>query len=223
MERRNRVVPALAAAAVIILFANTGYGSDEVFRLWSSVSATTELNEDWEFTFSEGLRFTDNASRFYYSSSSLSLNYSGFGDWLDVGVGFRKIFMKKSRHSWRQEDRPYVSFTLNGIYNRLDVSNRIRFEYRDKEDAKDVWRFRNRFQIEFPVRWTQLQLRPYMSDEIFVNFDEEHFNRNRVYAGVVYEFPEHTECKFYYLFQSWKSGDKWRDMNAVGITLNFSY
>ena len=222
MKTGNASLPA-GIAVIIVLISQASFASDEVFRLWSSVSATTELDEDWEVTFSQGLRFADNASRFYYSSSSLSLNYSGFGDWIEAGDGFRKMFKKQSSNSWVSEDRPYVSVTLKGIYKELDVSSRARLEFRDKEDDKDLWRFRNRFQIEFPVRWTELKLQPYMSDEIFINFDEEHFNRNRVYAGVIYEFFEHTECKFYYLFQNWKSDDKWCDMNAVGLTFSVSF
>jgi len=77
--------------------------------------------------------------------------------------------------------------------------------------------------MKLPVELTGLKLQPYVADEVYINFDEEDFNRNRVYSGVSFKLSENIGGEVYYLWQSSKSGGSWEDINVLGTKLKFYF
>jgi len=99
---------------------------------------------------------------------------------------------------------------------------RAGFEYRDKENADPKWRYRNKFTIELP-KFIQLEIQPYIADEIFVDFKKEELNRNRPYGGVSLELWKNLKGEIFYLWQSSKSGGRWVDYNVLGTKPKLSF
>ena len=73
------------------------------------------------------------------------------------------------------------------------------------------------------MKLTQLEIQPYIADEIFYDFDEEALNRNRLYAGFNLKLLKHLKADIFYLWQSSEKNDKWSDTHILGTKLKLSF
>ena len=195
---------------------------DDDFQYWSTTSASWEISDEWKMNLEEELRLGDDASNLYYHHTDIGVMYSGITDWLDVGLNYRHVFEEKSS-GWKQENRPHLNAAVKWKMGDVSLSNRARFEYRNREDAENYWRYRNKFTIKFPFKLTKLNMQPYIADEIFYDFNEETLNRNRVYAGVGFEIFDNLKAEIYYLLESNERSKDWNDTHALGTKLKFYF
>lgn len=196
---------------------------DEDLQSWNSVGLTFDINKDWKFTFEEEFRLGHDAGNFYNHTSDIGFVYKSLADWIDLGFNFREVFEKDSEGEWRSENRPHFNATLKAKVFGLDLSDRSRFEYRDRETKKDVWRYRNKFTIKFPIKLTALELQPYVADEVFINIDEGDFHKNRLYSGFSFKLAKNLDATIFYLWQSSESSSGWKDINVVGTGLKYRF
>ena len=132
---------------------------DEGFQYWSGASVSFNIAKDWSGKFEEEYRFGNDGGIFYYNHSGLGFVFSGLADWLDLGLNYRQVFEKDGKSEWRQENRPHFNITFKGKLFDLDLSTRSRFEFRDRENRDDVWRYRNKITVKFPFEITKLKLK----------------------------------------------------------------
>lgn len=180
-------------------------------------------HKDFRLTFQEEFRLGDDAGRFYYHHSDLGVIYGGFAQWLDVGVNYRQIFERDGKSNWSRENRPHLNITLKGQMFDLDLSSRSRFEYRDRENNKDIWQYRNKVTVKLPTQPTEPKIQFYVADEVFFNFGEQGFSRNRLYSGASFTLSKDITAGVYYMWQSSKSGGSWEDINVLGTQLKFRF
>lgn len=193
-------------------------------QYWSAAGVSFDISQDWGCSFEEEFRFGDDAGEFYYHHSDLGFVYKGFADWVDLGFNYRQVFERTdSEGEWTQENRPHLNVTLKGQLFGLNVSDRSRFEYRDREDKNDLWRYRNKVTVKFPLELTELKLKPYLADEVFVPLNDDNITKNRVYAGVTFRVLENMTGEVFYLWQSSRSSGDWNDTNVLGTRLKFRF
>lgn len=224
MEARNWIY-FVATVITILLTSEICFAVDDGdFQYWSSANVSLDIDKDWKITFAEEFRLGDDAGRLYYHHSDIGFVYKSLADWIDLGFNYKQVFERtNSEGEWKQENRPHLNITLKGRLFDLGLSSRSRFEYRDRENKKDLWRYRNKVTVKFPLELTSLKLQPYLADEVFINFDEEDFNRNRLYAGLSLKLSKNIKGEVYYLWQSSKSGGDWKDINVLGTGLKFYF
>jgi len=223
MQARNLTCFVITVIAVLSISEFCFAFDDGDFQYWSTAKFPFDIDKDWTLIFEEEFRLGDDAGHIYYQHSDLGLVYKSLADWIDLGFSYRQVFEKDGKGKWRQENQPNLNITLKGQLSNLDVSNRSRFEYRDRENNKDLWRYRNKVTLELPLELTALKLRPYLADEVFINFDEEDFNRNRLYSGLSLNLSKNIKGEVYYLWQSSESSGDWRDINVLGTQLKFYF
>jgi len=223
MKRENRLRFVLTVTSILLVTEICLAFDDEDFQFWSRASAAFDINKDWRATFGEEFRLADDAGQLYYHHSDLGFVYKSFADWIDVGANYRQVFQKDSAGQWRRENRPHLNITLKGRLSGLDLSDRSRLEYRDRENKTNVWRYRNKIALRLPIELTQLKLQPYIADEVFISFNAEDFDRNRLYSGFYIELSKNIRADVFYLRQSSKSGGDWKDANVVGAYLKFYF
>ena len=193
-------------------------------QFWSTASATFDINKDWKGKFEEEFRFGEDAGNFYYNHSDLGFIYGGLAEWMDLGFNYRQVFGRAdSASEWKQENRPHLNVTLKGKLFDLSVSNRSRFEFRDREDNEDHWRYRNKFTVKVPLELTDLKLKPYVADEVFIPLNDDNISINRVYAGISFEVLENMTGEVFYLWQSSRAPGDWNDTNILGTRLKFRF
>ncbi len=136
--------------------------------------------------------------------------------YLNVGGGYRRIF-SKAKGKFRAEDEPYISATLSGSLAgfRFDDRSRLEYQYFDYQD--DSWRYRNKLAVKLPWKFTQLEIQPFISDEIFIRFDDSaHLNQNRFSCGLGLNLAKVLKAESYYLLQNSRSVKKWPGVNVLG-------
>lgn len=225
MNRLSKITICFVAALTCWeFFTSPCFAADDGdFQWWSTAGVSYDINKDWKVTFEEEFRLGDDGGHLYYHHSDLGFVYKGFADWIDLGFNYRQVFEKDNAGEWRPENRPHLNITLKGKLFDLDLSDRSRFEYRDRENKKDLWRYRNKFTVKFPLELTKFKLQPYLADEVFINFDEEGYNRNRLYSGASFKLSKNLEGNIFYLWQSSRSGGNWKDINVLGVSLKYRF
>lgn len=225
MKIRNRLCS--VAIIIVVLISEICFASDgRDFEYWSSVGVCFDINKDWEFTFEEEFKVGDDAGRLYCHNSDFGFVYRSLADWLDLGFNFKMEYEKDSGGRWRQENRPHLNLKLKGKPFGLDVSDRSRLEYRNRENEKDIWRYRNKITVKLPLKLTELGLQPYIAEEVFINGNAEDFNKNRLYSGLCWHVSKNIKVDVFYLWQSSKSDGSWcdtNDTNVLGTGLEFHF
>jgi len=221
VKMKKRVFLAIAFSSMVSLCSCYAFDNGD-FQYWNNESISCTINKDWKMNLEEEFRFGDDAKDFYYRHSDLGVTYSGLADWLDVGINYRHIFEEKNS-KWKEENRPHLNATLKGKLFDCSFSNRGRFEYRNRETSEEYWRYRNKFTIKLPFKLTKFQIRPYIADEIFIDFDEEELNRNRLYGGFNLKLFKYLKADFFYLWQSSEKNDKWNDLHILGTKLKIYF
>ncbi len=206
------------------LFSGTCFGSTNGNgEYWQTLGFDVDMNKDFKITFRQEVRFGKSGGDSYLHNYDLGLVYKSFGDWIDVGLNFKKEFEKDSSRKFRGENRPNLNIMLKGKLFDLDVSDRLRLEYRDLETKKDVWRFRNKTVLNLPFTLTELNLQPYIADEIFINLGQSSINQNRLSSGFSFKLSSNIKAGIYYLFKSSKQSTGWSDTNVIGSQIVFLF
>ncbi len=192
------------------------------FQYWSRAGFNFDLDKEWTVTFEEEFRLGDDGGNLYHHHSDIGLVYKGLADWIDVGANFRKVY-EDAGDTWQEENRPHINITLKGKLGDIAVSTRSRFEYRDREEKEDIWRYRNKVTFKLPGELTKLKLKPYLAEEVYINFNEEGYVRNRFYSGVAFNITKNVKADIYYLWQSSRASPGRDDLHALGTKLVFRF
>ena len=192
------------------------------FEYWPKAIVRVALNDQWQLGFEEWVTLTDNAGRVKDSQTDIWLYYSGLADWLSVGAGYKRVYTKAD-DDWCTEDRPMLDAALKTKVRGFGVVDRSRFEFRFPEDQESVVRYRNRLTVTSPVTFTPLQIEPYVAEEVFINFDEQGFNQQRLYGGVFIPLHEKVRLELFYIWKLDKSDDDWHDTNVLGSWVYFLF
>lgn len=215
---------ALAAGFFLTIFLCDCYPFDDGdFQYWNTEGMSVKLDKNWKIELGEEFRFGDDAEDFYYQHSELGLIYSDLFKWLDAGVNYQLVYEEKD-DDWQYENRPHLNAILKYDVRGLKLTDRNRLEYRDKEGGHDDgWRYRNKVTVKLPLQLTRFKIQPYAADEVFIDFNEEKFNRNRLYCGADFKIFKNLKGELYYLLQVSEKNNKWTDINALGTKLKFAF
>lgn len=214
-------------SAVVFLFlcavSAAGYAFDDGdFQYWNTNAVSKKIHDQWKLTGEEEFRWGDNARNPYYNHTDIGIVYSGLARWFDIGFNYRYIREEKNGR-WRYENRPHIDATVKWKFFDVSLSNRGRFEYRDREKAENFWRYTNKFTVKAPGKFTLLEIQPYVADEIFYDFDGETLNRNRLYGGMSFLVFKNVNGEVYYLWESTEKSEKWNDIHVLGTKLKIAF
>ena len=206
---------------LIVLFAHQAFAAfgDGDFQYWNTEQISWKVQEKWQISAEEEFRFGSSAGRFYYQHTDITLKYSGMADWFDIAAGYRLVYENKGQGKWAYENRPQFEGIFKMDLWDLKLSDRNRFEWRFPENKTSRWRYRNKLTFALPLKISELNFKPYVADEIFVDFKEGELNRNRLYGGIEFKLLKHLTFDIYYLWESTKSGKHWVNYNVLGTKL----
>ena len=214
----------LAAIVIVVCGSPACFASDEGdFQFWSTSSVTFDVNKDWKVALEEGLKLGDDAGNLYYHYTDLGFVYRGLADWIDLGFNYKQAFSEDEEGHWLSENRPHFNVTVKGRLWDIDLSDRSRFEFRDKQVDEDLWRYTNQLKAKLPFELTRFKLRPYLADQVYLNLEGQTFEKNRLYSGFTFKLPKDTEGGIYYVWQWAESDGEWSDLNAIGVNLKLFF
>lgn len=234
----KRLTFMIISAAFIFAIKAHAY-DDHDFQVWNTDVEEFKVTKDLAMALEEEFRWADNASELSYQHYDLGLSYN-LNKYLSVGGGYRQVYERKSA-KFKEENEPYLTATLFWDLLGFKFDDRSRMEYRHFDYQSDSWRYRNKFTVKFPWKFTPLEklsnilphflmgltkmeIRPYLSDEVLIGFGKiAQLNQNRFSAGLAMNIAKNIKAELYYMLQSTKSQDKWLDANVLGTKLKITF
>jgi hypothetical protein len=212
----------LLLVGVIFCLTNSAFAyKDGDFQVWNTDSEEFNINKDAKIVLEEEFRWGGSAKEFYYQHYDLGFFYT-LQKHLNAGAGYRHV-LSRSRDKFLVENQPYITGTLLWEMGGFKFDDRSRLEYNHFDYKKDTWTYRNKFTVKAPWKFTKLAIQPYLSDEIFILFDNSQtLNKNRFSAGAGMSLTRNLKAEIYYMLQSSKSV-KWTDANILGTKLKLAF
>lgn len=193
---------------------------DGDWQFWSSGSIEGHLTESWKLKLEQQFRLGDTMEDLYYRYTDIGITWRVV-PWFNCGWNYAQLYQKK-KGIWREENRPHVNGTLIWKGYGVKLEDRNRLERRIREGAENIWMFRNRLKLGFSIKLTELDVQPYLADEIFVYLDEGEFSRNRVSSGLSGQLMSFLNADIFYLWQSSRASENWTDEHVIGLKLQAS-
>jgi len=92
--------------------------------------------------------------------------------------------------------------TIKFPLRKFTVSDRSRVEWRLRRSREDSARYRNRLSVEFPLTVRGAELKPFVADEVFYDFGDGAWMRNRFSVGVGKNLSDRVTGETYYTLQN---------------------
>jgi len=211
----------LAIGVVLFLSVNAHAYDDGDFQVWNTDSEEFKINNATKMVLEQEFRWGGSARDFYYQHYDLGFFYN-LQKYLNVGTGYRHV-LSKSRDKFLVENEPYITATLLWDIAGFKFDDRNRLEYQHFDYKDDTWRYRNKFTVKLPGKFTKFEIQPYLADEIFILFDDsQRLNQNRASAGLGMALTKNLKAEIYYMLQSSKSV-KWTETNVLGTKLKLAF
>ena len=215
---------------------------DGDWQLWTKFEAGGKTECGMEPKIEQEFRFGDSMSEYWYTETFLSLGYK-ITDWFKPVVGFATVaersntpryqksgetYSEKSDHFWKSEQDPRLDLYFSGKLQGWGLEDRVRMEYRNKDDDPSYMRYRNRVKVNSPWEWTEIKIKPYAAWEVNYEDDsdkdsEDRLNRHRLYAGIGAKIRKQGKAGLYYMWENNKKAGEWTNINVLGADLGFSF
>ena len=211
----------ICSAGLFLLSLSSFAYADADWEYKSRYSVSFPVIDRWEGSVISESRYQDDMSDHHYSHLEAVLGHD-FLDWLELGTTYRYV-SRATDDGWRRENRPSIYAELKWSWADFEFSNNNKLDYRIREDNEDIFRYKNKLKIEYPVEWTELKISPYVSEVIFWDFDIGELNGYRLEAGFSMQLLKKSELCIAYQFGNDKKSDDWTDTNYLITYLKISF
>lgn len=215
----------IAVVAILFLSANAFAYDDGDFQIWNTDVEEVQLKKDLKLVLEQEFRWGNNSSEFYYQHYDAGLAYAIDKTWA-VGAGYRQIYQRSNTNRpWQAESSPYafVTYATEFAGFKFDDRNRLEFQYFSYQN--ETGRYRNKFTVKAPWKFTKLEIQPFVSEEIFIMIgNSQGFNQNRASGGLAISPMKNLKAELYYMLLSLKSSvGVWKDYNILGTKFKVSF
>lgn len=211
---------------ILILVPTTAFGQKSDFGNWLIYFGDKKINQ--RFNWHQEVQYRN--FNFVGDTEQLLLR-TGIGYNLtennnNIHLGYAYIYSEPYLNNSDQktnfnEHRIYQQFITRQSFGRFNLQHRYRFEQRFFEDD---FRLRLRYFLSLNVALNKAQIEDktiYLSiyNEIFVNTEQNYFDRNRLYGGVGYRFSSRLRSEIGVMNQTTNSISR----NQLNIIAFFNF
>ena len=194
--------------------------SEDFLGSWYTYGSNHRLNERISLTPYAELRFYEASSNYNLAFLSLRGNYHlntkstlGLGyAYLDIDTVF-EFDNEPNVH----ENRLFEQYIYKHSWGKIKITHRGRLEQRflDFKTRNDIQhRFRYRISFRYDINKTLFAL---VSEEPFVNFQDQAFHENRFYVGFGFNISKHAQISMGYLKQHIRKNNL--DRIQIGLSI----
>ena len=221
-----RRLPGAALPLLIVLLSAAPAQSEQPLskedtQLWSEVQAVAHVRKNVDWISSGMIRFGNNVSDLIYERFFTGVTFK-LGKHFDLMPWYGYFAFQPDEARDIRESRLAVDGTFRWAFGKFVLSDRNRVERRFFTSGQRYNRYRNRIQIEHPLRCGSRQLRLTVGDEVQYDAAFDAWNRNRIAAGITVPLHEGVELEVYYMRQN-DGYIRPGDMNIIGTSLRLSF
>jgi hypothetical protein len=186
---------------------------------WNDVQVSVALSKQIDFLLLGTLRIGRNVSHPVDERIG-----SGFalrvGKYLTITPSYLHITTQPTKFVHVYENRLSFAGTFRLPLKHFILTDRNLFERRLRHPGGDSTRYRNRLQIERPLKIGATKINFFASDEAFYDWSFNAWVRNRFAIGIGKTFNKHFTQEVYYLRQN-DGHSSPGDLNVIGSTFRF--
>jgi hypothetical protein len=211
---------------IILLFLPfTAFSQESDLGNWLIYFGDKKIKEKWNWHHEVQYRsfnFIDDTEQLLLRTGiGYSLSENNNNILLGYAFIYSEPYISETEKTSFNENRLYQQFITRHNFGRISLQHRYRFEQRFFEDD---FRLRLRYFLSMNIALNKKLMdgkTVYLSayNEIFINTEQNYFDRNRFYAGMGYRFSEHFRTEFGVMNQSTNSVSK-NQINVITF-LNF--
>jgi hypothetical protein len=228
MKSRHLAGLAAFAAAAGLALGTPDAAAEDDFQYWSWLSLYAVRSPAFDLYTYGQVRFVNDLADdgLYHVSERFVLHWA---EGLDLGTNYSYISSVTTDAAGREEfkDQHRWELEANPSWKPAEwirVKSRNRLELRWIEDQGDKPRFRQRWEIQLPVKDARPLDYFFANNEFFFNFEGEAYNENRlVPLGVNLRLRENASLQVFYMVQSRKGSRDWSANEVLGthVVLTF--
>ena len=139
---------------------------------------------------------------------------------LVLAVGYR--YLPESNGGAATNRLEPVATSRFPVSTKVLVTDRNRFDL-DWKSGSFTWRYRNRLQVEGPVRVGTYHFTPYASVEPFYQSQYGKWSETAIYAGLIFPIGKHVQLDTYYEHQNQTGKKPNEQLNQAGLVLGLYF
>jgi len=210
--------------SVIFCFASSVFASSDN-KYYSEFAFKHKLNDKFDLFFTPEFRYNDNMGSLYYYHMRVGSTFHAHKN-LDLALAYR-FLQSKVASDWDNNDVQYIEMitipkvTLGGF----DISDANKFERRFYENAPDRWVYRNLLTFAYPTKIGRFEFIPYISDEIYYDFELSKANLNWATLGANKKINKYLTVGLYYRAETSRVGSSssWITNHILGSNVTVSF
>jgi hypothetical protein len=220
----KRLTTALVSISAIFCFATCVFASGDN-KYYSEFAFKHKLNDKFDLFFTPEFRYNDNMGNLYYYHMRVGSGFHAHKN-LDLALAYRFI-QNKVKGNWDNDDVHYIEMitipkiTLGGF----NISDANKFERRYYQNAANRWVYRNLLTFAYPTKIGIFEFTPYVSDEIYYDFELNKANLNWATLGANKKINKYVTAGLFYRAETSRVGSssKWLTNQVLGsnVTIDF--
>ena len=188
-------------------------------EIWTETQVAIPVNKEVSLVLLGVLRFGRNVSRPVNERIGAGVSFKA-GKYLTLFPFYLRAASQPTATSHNTEDRITLEAALKFPAGRFIIGDRNRIEFHIHHPAPNFTQYRNRMQLEHPVKLGQVEVSAYVADEVFYDSIAKAWIRNRIFVGASKKINKHFTLDLYYVRQN-DSHSHPGDINALGTTFKF--
>jgi len=181
----------------------------------------SRINDDWFLLSRSNLASRNDNSDFFFGYTGASLGYQLDDTW-SLRLGFRYAAIRP-QNDWLEEKRPFVETYASKKFEAAKLTSRSRIEWRMFNHRENDTRLRQEFTLEANKSFTDLNLTPYLEEEIFYSTNDRQVETNWLGGGLAWRPAKGMKVKLGYRWNHFRIGDNWNDRDVLVLGLNLFY
>lgn len=186
----------------------------------------TKLNDKFDLFFTPEFRAKNDMGNIYYYHLRAGSTFHA-DKHLDLAGAYRYIQTQDASGDWSNNDAQYIEFIVipKTKLSGFNLSDANKVEYRFIENAHDRWVYKNLFTVAYPVNISGFEFTPYVSDEIYYDFDIDKVNLNWATVGINKKVMKNLSIGVYGRNEASRSGasSKWTTAHILGSNVAIDF
>ncbi len=213
------LILALTSAGCVTIFAQSAKPPSDDIQIWTETQVAIPLDSKVSLVLVGIVRFGRNVSRPVNERIGAGVSFKA-GKHLTLFPFYLRVASQPTAGSHSTEDRITLEATFKFPAGRFTIADRNRVEFHIHHPAPNFTQYRNRMQIEHPVKLGKLEIDAFVADEVFYDSIANAWIRNRAYVGAIKKINKHFTLELYCVRQN-DSHSHPGDINALGSTFKF--
>lgn len=187
---------------------------------WNDLQLAVEVTKQVDFNFYSTFRIGRDITHLVDRRVGVGFTFRA-GKYLTFAPNVLSIVMRPSEGRKVNENRLTFPITVRLPLGKFLISDRNQFERRLRFPINST-RYRNRLQIEHPVKIGETSLQLFASDEVFYDWSFDAWVRNRFAVGVSRKFNKYFTGDLYYMRQN-DGRSRPGDLHIIGATYRLRF